>query len=112
MADWKSKLQATVAKSTCAAEMIAASLCAVSVCHLRNFVGELGFKMTGPSKFTIKGGEAERFPSLQFCDNNGAIASANSPVLSPRMKYLEIADMFVRDATRRNKIWLRYCPTA
>ena len=112
LVEWKSKLQATVAKSTCAAEMIAASLCATSMCHLRNFIGELGFKLTGPSQFTVKSSdEAERFPSLQLCDNNGAIAAPNSTVLSARMKYLEIADMFVRDATRRNKIWLHYCPT-
>ena len=110
--EWKSKLQATVAKSTCAAEMIAASLCATSMCHLRNFLGELGFKLTGPSQFTVKGSdETERFPSLQLCDNNGAIAASNRTVVSARMKYLEIADMFVRGATRRNKVWLHYCPT-
>ena len=98
LVDWRSKLQATVAKSSCAAELIAASLCATHVVQIRGLIGELGFKLDGPT-------------SLIMCDNQGAIVGANNPVTSPRMRYLDIADRWVREQVARGRVWLHYVPT-
>ena len=98
LVDWRSKLQATVAKSSCAAGLIAASLCATHVAQLRGLLSELGFKLDGPT-------------SLIMCDNQGAIVGANNPITSPRMRYLDIADRWVKGQVARGRLWLHYINT-
>jgi hypothetical protein len=95
---FKSKLQSTCARSSCHAELIAASLASAEIVHLRNFISELGFPPDGP---TIVGE-----------DNQATIATAGSPVTSQRLRHLQIADMYVRECTSRGKLWLTYVESA
>ena len=117
---WLSKLQATVARSTWQAELIAASAGAAITVHLRNLLAELGFKLGGPTSLRIEQPEDEGFeeqaerrlyPSIMLCDNQGSIAAANNQVTSTRLKHCEISDLWVREQIARGQIWMHYIPT-
>jgi hypothetical protein len=95
---WKSRLQATVSKSTCQAELIACSAAGAEVVHIRNFLAEIGFPPSGPT--------------VLLCDNVGSIATAENPVISQRLKHLELADLWIREAVTRRKISVSYINTS
>jgi len=96
--DYRSKLQSTIARSSCHAELVATSLCAAAVVHMRNFMAELGYKLDGPT-------------SVIMVDNQAAIATGNSPVTTARLRHLELADLWVREMVMRKKVWLHYIRT-
>jgi hypothetical protein len=116
-----SKLQATVARSTCQAELIAASAGAAITVHLRNLLAELGFKLGGPTTLLIERPDEDEgfseqeerrlYPSIMLCDNQGSIAAANNSVTSTRLKHCAISDLWVREQISRGKIWMHYIPT-
>jgi hypothetical protein len=94
---WCSKLQNSVAKSTCEAEYVAASSAAQEAVHLINILKDLG--------------ETQEEPTTIYCDNRGAIQLANNTVTKTRSKHIEIQIHFVRELVERNEVQFKYIPT-
>ena len=56
-------------------------------------------------------GERQNDPTEIFCDNKSAIAMTKNPVHHSRTKHIEIKYHFVREATGKGEIELKYCNT-
>lgn len=96
---WSSKQQTGVAKSTCEAEYISANTAGSEVVWLRNLFTELGYDLTKKT-------------STLFVDNQSAIQVAKNPEHHGRMKHLDLALYWLRDAVNKGIINIKYCPTA
>lgn len=97
---WSSKLQPTVALSTCEAEYIGQSNAAKEAIWLRRLLDEIRPEDMDEPKATII-----------FCDNQGAIALAKNPQFHSRMKHVEIQHNFVREKVSDGAIQLEYVNT-
>jgi hypothetical protein len=97
---WSSKLQSTVALSTCEAEYIGQSNAAKEAIWLRRLLDEIRPEDMDKPKATII-----------FCDNQGAIALAKNPQFHSRMKHVEIQHNFVREKVSDGAIQLEYVNT-
>jgi hypothetical protein len=97
---WSSKLQPTVALSTCEAEYIGQSNATKEAIWLRRLLDEIRPEDMNESKATII-----------FCDNQGAIALAKDPQFHSRMKHIEIQHNFVREKVNDGAIQLEYVNT-
>jgi hypothetical protein len=97
---WSSKLQPTVALSTCEAEYIGQSNATKEAIWLRRLLDEIRPEDMNESKATII-----------FCDNQGAIALAKDPRFHSRMKHVEIQHNFVREKVNDGTIQLEYVNT-
>jgi hypothetical protein len=95
---WKSKLQPTVALSSCEAEYVALTLAVKDVLFLQQLFLELGIEI--------------ETPTLIFGDNLASIALAKNPVNHERTKHIDIKHHFLRDYITKNMITLAYVPTA
>lgn len=93
---WRSKLQATVAASTCEAEFISASTAAKEALWLRQLMSVF----TGKVK-----------PVTIHVDNQGALALLHHPHGHQRTKHIDVAYKFVQDRVERGEIVCAYCPT-
>jgi Reverse transcriptase (RNA-dependent DNA polymerase) len=93
---WRSKLQATVAASTCEAEFVAASTAAKEALWLRQLIAEF----TGQVK-----------PVTMHVDNQGALALLHHPHGHQRTKHIDVAYKFVQDRVERGEIACVYCAT-
>jgi hypothetical protein len=94
---WSSKLQSLVALSTTEAEHIAAVEAAKEILWMRQFMGELGYDVSGPS--------------LLRMDNQSAIAVNKNPEHHGRMKHLSLRLFWIRDAVQEGLIAPVFVPT-
>jgi hypothetical protein len=93
---WSSKLQPTVAASTCEAEFIAAAAAAKEALWLRNLLGDI--------RGSIKAPEVR-------LDNQGALKLVHYPHAHQRTKHIDIAHRFVQDRVERGELVCSYVPT-
>ena len=94
---YKSKLQTTIARSTAQAELAAASMVAAEVVHLRNLLAELH--------------HAQRTPTMIQCDNQGSIKVSHNPTIGPRLKHVDMMDLWVRELCEQGKVYMTYIET-
>jgi histone deacetylase 1/2 len=94
---WKSKLQYTVALSSCEAEYMALTETVKEVLWLLQHLKELGVKTNCPVSL--------------FADNQAAIALAKNPVHHQRSKHIDIRHYFLRDVIKDKVIVLDYVHT-
>jgi hypothetical protein len=91
---WSSRLQPTVAASTCEAEFIAAA--AKEALWLRNLLGDI--------KGSIK------TPEIRL-DNQGALKLVHHPHAHQRTKHIDTAHRFVQDRVERGELVCSYVHT-
>ena len=94
---WGSKQQATIALSSCEAEIMAASKSAQEVIYVRQLLTELGFPPSGPTP--------------QGCDNKAARDTAYNPENHERMKHVERRHLYIRECIERGEIVVPYVRT-
>jgi hypothetical protein len=94
---WKSKMQPTIALSSCEAEYVALTVAVKDVLFLHQLFSELGVEIESPT--------------LIFGDNVASIALAKNPVKHERTKHIDIKHHFLRDHVTKNNIKLAYIPT-
>jgi transposase InsO family protein len=87
---WSSKLQSLVALSTTEAEHISAVEAGKEILWMRQFMGELGYDVSGPS--------------LLRMDNQSAIAVSKNPEHHGKMKHLSLRLFWIRDAVQEGLI--------
>jgi hypothetical protein len=83
---WSSKLQSLVALSTTEAEHMSAVEAGKEILWMRQFMGELGYQISGPS--------------LLRMDNQSAIAVSKNPEHHGKMKHLSLRLFWLRDAVQ------------
>jgi hypothetical protein len=94
---WSSKLQTLVALSTTEAEYISAVEAGKEIIWLRQFLGELGYKIPGPS--------------VLWMDNQSAIAVSKNPEHHGKMKHLSLRLFWLRDAVEDKVILPQFVET-
>ena len=96
---WNSKLQPTVAASTCEAEYMALAAACKEALWLRKLLPDLGIAAHhGP--ITIQG------------DNVGALMVARNPISTPRSKHIDVLHHFARERAQRKEVCFEYISTA
>jgi hypothetical protein len=93
---WKSKLQPTVATSTCEAEYMAAGEAVKEALWLRKLLPEFGEPLT-----TVK----------ILGDNQAALAVTGNAVVSERTKHTDVSHHFTRERVELGEVCFKYCPT-
>ena len=93
---WGSKLQPTVAASTCEAEFVSAAYAAKEALWLRELLSEF---------------QGEVRPLQLFVDNQGALALLHHPHGHQRTKHIDVALKFVQERVARGELMYTYCPT-
>ena len=93
---WSSKLQSTVAMSTCESEFMSAAHAAKEALWLRDIKGDLK-------------GRVE--PVTIFGDNQGALKLVHHPYSHQRTKHIDVAHRFVQDRVERGELKCDYVPT-
>ena len=88
---WKSKLQTLVALSTMEAKYIALSTSMQELVPLRQLVEEIAVALCVTERLIV------RTHSTVFEDNNGALALANLPHLTPRSKHIAVRMHWFRE---------------
>jgi hypothetical protein len=94
---WGSKKQELVTLSTTEAEYVAATHAAKEAIWLRRFVSEVFRPLVKPT--------------VLHCDNQSAIALAQSGAFHARTKHIDIRYHFIRFSVDKGSISLVYCPT-
>jgi hypothetical protein len=94
---WSSKLQPTVAMSTCEAEFVAAANAAKELLWLATLLGDF----TGQTK-----------PVKLYVDNQGALKLLHHPHAHQKTKHIDIAYRFIQDRAERGEIICEYIETA
>lgn len=79
---WASKLQASVALSTCEAEYVALTMTAQDIIWVRAFLSEMGF--------------TQECPTTIFGDNKSSIICAESPKQLSGLRHIDLRDHFIR----------------
>jgi hypothetical protein len=87
---WSSKLQPLVALSTTEAKHISAVKAGKEILWMHQFIGELGYDVSGPS--------------LLCMDNQSAIAVSKNPEYHGKMKHLSLCLFWIRDAVQEGLI--------
>jgi hypothetical protein len=88
---WNSKLQPTVAVSTCESEYMALAAACKDALWLRKLLPDLGISL-GPQPITIR------------CDNQGALMLARNPISTPRSKHIDVLHHFARERAERSEV--------
>mmetsp|Transcript_28739 Transcript_28739/g.67115 ORF Transcript_28739/g.67115 Transcript_28739/m.67115 type:complete len:206 (-) Transcript_28739:135-752(-) len=94
---WRSKLQPSVALSTCEAEYMAASKAGTEVVWLRRLLAGLGFP--------------QLLPTVLYEDNQAAIQLAANPVHKDRTKHIDMRRYALREFAADGVLQLVSCPT-
>ena len=94
---WASKLQPTVAMSTCEEEFVSAANAAKEALWLKTLLGDF----TGLIQ-----------PVKIFVDNQGALKLIHHPHTHQRTKHIDIAYRFIQDRVERGEISCVYIETA
>jgi len=94
---WSSKLQRTVAQSSCEAEYMAAGEATKEAKWLTQLLSDLGHSMTSPT--------------IIFSDNQGAIDLSRNPGHHHRTKHIDIRHHFIREVQEAGVIALKFIPT-
>jgi len=94
---WSSKLQSLVALSTTEVEHIAAVEAAKEILWMHQFMGEIGYDVSGPS--------------LLWMGNQSTIAVSKIPEHYGRMKHLSLRLFWIRDAVQEGLIAPVFVPT-
>lgn len=97
LTSWRSKVQASAAKSTCEAEYRAANSAACEVLWYNKLMPDLGCPLTQPI--------------VIHCDNQSACALLKNPMSTEQSKYFRIFWHFGRDAAMRNELAFSYVRT-
>ncbi|CDF77556.1 Retrovirus-related Gag-Pol polyprotein [Chondrus crispus] len=95
---WSSRKQTVVATSTCEAEYIALCEACKEATWLRQVVADVLGLDSDP---TI----------MMGCDNAGTISFAQNESINRRNKRVDVKYHYVRDAIKRNIVYLSHCPT-
>jgi hypothetical protein len=95
---WASKLQKTVAKSSCEAEYMALCSAVAEAIYLQRLLAELGAGVAG--SVTI------------YVDNQGAIQLAHNPAHHKLTKHIDIKYHFIRERVGSGDVRLQWVPTA
>ena len=95
---WKSQLQTLVSLSTMEAEYIALSTSMRDLVPLRQLVEEIAIAIDATERLVV------RTHSTVFEDNNGALALANLPRLTPRSKHIAVRMHWFREHVRSGQI--------
>eukprot|EP00965_Chrysotila_dentata_P059643 1978665-Pleurochrysis_carterae.AAC.1 len=95
---WSSKKQATVALSSCEAEIVAASEAAKEAVYLRSLIAELGSPATEPTSLAL--------------DNKSAIDLAYNPEHHARSKHIDRRHFFVREKVETLEITVPFVKSA
>merc|ERR1712086_532188 len=95
---WASKKQASVALSSCEAEIMAGSEAAKEAIYLSAFLRELGFDMSEP-------------PPLRM-DNKSAIDLAYNPEHHARTKHIDRRHYFIRECVENGRLRVPFVATA
>jgi hypothetical protein len=95
---WKSQLQSLVSLSTMEAEYIALSTSMRELVPLRQLVEEIAVALDATERLVV------RTHSTVFEDNNGALALANLPRLTPRSKHIAVRMHWFREHVRSGQI--------
>lgn len=94
---WCSRKQNVVARSSTEAEYRSLSLATTELIWISSLFKELSLPLASPS--------------LLWCDNEGAIKLAFSPVFHARTKHIEIDVHFLREKIQNQDLDVRYVPT-
>ena len=94
---WRSKKQATVAKSSTEAEYVALSTSTQEVIWLRRLFASLGV--------------ADDAATTIYEDNQGALELSRNPKHHDRTKHIDVCHHFVRERVATNEIDVVYCST-
>ena len=94
---WSFKLQTLVALSTTEAEHISAVEAGKEILWMREFMGELGYNVSGPS--------------VLWMDNQSAIAVSKNPEHHGKMKHLSLRLFWLRDAVQNSLIAPKFVGT-
>jgi hypothetical protein len=95
---WVSRLQTQTALSTMEAEYIALSDSCQKLIPLRAILGEILQSLNITTDFKV------RSQSKVYEDNNGALALANLPHLTPRSKHIAVKYHFFRDYVKNGSL--------
>ena len=95
---WASKKQATIALSSCEAEVVALNEAAKEGVYLRRFLADLGFPSEPPTAVAT--------------DNTGAKSLAYNPEHHERVKHVERRHFYVRELVENGLLTVPYVHTA
>lgn len=96
---WQSRLQPTIARSTCEAEYMAANAACLEALWLRKLMTDLGRPMTAPLMIS--------------CDNKATLALLlNTNMMSSRVKHIENRHHQCREQIELGTVSYVYCPSA
>ena len=94
---WSAKKQVTIANSSTEAEYVSASMAGREVIWMRSLLGELGFKIKGPSPLSV--------------DNQSALKVLRNPEHHSKMKHIDIKMHWIHQEIKRKQIEIHFCPT-
>ena len=98
---WKSKLQSTVALSTCESEYIALCGAAQEAVHLKSLFSELVPGVSGTHGTAI----------VIFEDNKATIDISRNPCLHEKQKHVDVKYHYVRECVLESRIHVQYLDT-
>lgn len=98
---WSSKLQPSVALSTCEAEYIGQTNATKEAIWLKRLLDEVRPELGLQAQATVI-----------YCDNQGAIALAKNPQFHARTKHIDIQHHFVREKINEGLVQLKYIDTS
>ena len=94
---WSSRLQPTVAASTCEAEYMAAASTVKEALWLKILLNDLG----------CRSGAVQL-----YADNQGTIKLLKHPIASKRSKHIDVMHHFARERVAMGDVKIDYCPTS
>lgn len=104
---WSSKLQLTVALSTCEAEYMGQTQATKEAVWLKSLLNEIERPISTPVAPSIHSMQAV----IINCDNQGAAALAKNPLAHARSKHIDIQWHYQREKIEDGSVQLRYIPT-